>query len=473
MTYDYIIIGGGPTGLTLAWCLSKYGKKIAIIDKNKTLGGCHRVHRLNGLFSEHGPRMNTNNKILIKILKEMDINFYDIFKKYKFNFMTILKQIFNNISIRELYIIAYKLLKMDKLDKNITLFEFMENKNFNNDSKMFINSICRLMDCADSSTMLLYNFLYNLNIMIINQGYQPKYPNDKSLFYKWKKALIKQDVDIFLNTEIYEMNNNNKYIINIICTNNLILTGKTFIFAIPPINIAQFLNSSKNIEIKNSFGYINKFTKWASNTNYLTYIPIIFHWNINIDLSNYIIGFPFTKTSWIIIFNVLSDYISFDDNRSKTVISCTISQHGISETINKKPNDCSKEELIKETFNQLKTVFKDLPPPTHSILSQNVFIGGKWESLDTAFSNTKYKFLDSKSVLFNNLYNCGTQNMIEFTNTRMTSAMYSAIQLLHKLIPVSINEYSINNNDLLINNIFIYLIFIIIFIFLIQKYFNL
>ena len=57
MSYDYAIVGGGPSGLTLAYILGKKGYKCILVDKNPTLGGCHRVIRYKELFSEHGPRI--------------------------------------------------------------------------------------------------------------------------------------------------------------------------------------------------------------------------------------------------------------------------------------------------------------------------------------------------------------------------------------------------------------------------------
>ena len=105
MSYDYAIVGGGPTGMTIAWILSNQKKKVILIEKDKILGGCHKVLRLDGYFTEHGPRVYSNSFLMfIQILSDMNIAFSDLFIPYKFKHVNI-----DNKTNRQLnnYIINY------------------------------------------------------------------------------------------------------------------------------------------------------------------------------------------------------------------------------------------------------------------------------------------------------------------------------------------------------------------------------
>lgn len=87
--YDNVIIGGGISGLYLAYRLSKKfpEKTIAIIEKNKTLGG--RIYTVRKTIKELGNlkikyeagagRFSNEHHILIKLLKELDFTDKDIY----------------------------------------------------------------------------------------------------------------------------------------------------------------------------------------------------------------------------------------------------------------------------------------------------------------------------------------------------------------------------------------------------------
>ena len=43
-----VIVGAGPSGLTLAMLLAKSGDHVTIVERSDVIGGCHRVERVDG-----------------------------------------------------------------------------------------------------------------------------------------------------------------------------------------------------------------------------------------------------------------------------------------------------------------------------------------------------------------------------------------------------------------------------------------
>ena len=102
MDYDYAIVGGGPTGMTIAWVLAKNNKKVILIEKDEVLGGCHKVLRVDGYFTEHGPRVYSNSYLMfIDILSDMGFAFNDLFKPYKFQISKIDNKTVLNLNFNE------------------------------------------------------------------------------------------------------------------------------------------------------------------------------------------------------------------------------------------------------------------------------------------------------------------------------------------------------------------------------------
>ncbi len=71
--YDVIVVGGGIAGLTAAAYLSKKGKQVLLIEKNKECGGLVNSFSRNGFQFDAGVRALENAGIIFPMLKELDI----------------------------------------------------------------------------------------------------------------------------------------------------------------------------------------------------------------------------------------------------------------------------------------------------------------------------------------------------------------------------------------------------------------
>jgi phytoene dehydrogenase-like protein len=82
MTYDCIIIGGGPSGLAAAVRLAHFGKKICILEKHSRLGGLNSYYTKSGYEIDSGlhamtnftPKSGPKSAPLAKLLRQLRIN---------------------------------------------------------------------------------------------------------------------------------------------------------------------------------------------------------------------------------------------------------------------------------------------------------------------------------------------------------------------------------------------------------------
>jgi len=484
--YDYVIVGGGPTGMTLAWIFGSKNKKVLLIEKEEMLGGCHRVHRVDGYFSEHGPRIYSNSYLtFIRLLRKMDLDFYHIFKEVdltdtnnkgtKFNLSKINNKTIWSFSFNEkkAFIIAFiKLIIDSEFGKTISVKEFMDKNNFSDDSKDYLNKFVRLTDGAAVENYTLFQFLQILNQELFHKMYQPKLPNDKGLIYLWENKLKSVGVTILKNTNVVNINSENGKIVNLDALVNgvsTVINGSKFILCVPPKPFYNLIKDSE--EINNAFGEIDTLKNWQLKNSYFDFIPITFHYNKDITFPK-VNGFP--NTAWGIGFIILSNYMTFKDEPSKEVISITITFTDVPNEYGKTVNQCSKEEIIEYVKSQLPF----FPNPDKVIISQNVIrVNDKWLNLDTAYVvTTENKFIDSNSNKFDNLFSVGIFNgNSNYHFTSIEAAVQNAISFATNEIEDLKYEYYNKKPISLIetlHDIFVFIIFIGILIIIKRIFFS-
>ena len=442
--YDTIIIGSGVAGLAFAnYSLeANSNQKILIIEKDNIIGGCHKVNRKKYkdeyYFCEHGPRVYINNYVnFMMLLKSMNLNFYELFSKSYSLFAVSNKFLIEDgiFNISELFYIIRDFIFVIFVNNhgiNISMKNYMDTNNFSQETKNKIDLMCRSFDGGGSYRISLNQFI-NITIQtLLYSVYIPKIPNDEGLFKYWKKYLEMNKVNFIINNGVKEIiENNEKNIEKIILNNGEEISGKRFIFAIPPENLINLLEKSN---LKNSFGNFDELKEYTNITKYEEYISITFHWDSSLNnLINDIDKFNI-KTEWGLITSNLSSFMKFKESKSKTVISCAVIYTNKKSSFNNKTaNECKiEEELMKEIFRQLSFIYKNIPEPTLYFIN-NIYdnIENKWKSNEKAYIKVpNYDYIKFQSPKYNNLYTLGTHNGKHKNSfTSLESAISNSIKL--------------------------------------------
>ena len=452
--YDLIIVGAGPAGLALAHASSSLYRRILIIDKETEIGGCHRVKRdVNGLFTEHGPRIYLSIYYnFFNLMGEMGLQVEDVFVNYKYSFDDVAKEkLLPHYTLYELFMFALAYLMYvinDDYGKDISLYEYLRGHGFSLKVIDIFDRLCRFTDGGNVYSYSLNKILKATDSSPMLQIYQPKAPLDVVLFSTWKKFLSNRGVDFMLGFHIadYDIQNNNVETITL-SNSEKIRCGK-LVFAVPPVALANIIQYENGL--RNAFGNSSDFERWVDKTKYIDYISITYHFKDKLGLSikN---GLTF-DTDWGIVVINLSDYMETVDDADAgylTVLSTAVSIcDKNSRATYKKANECSADELINEVHRQIKeSIFTDLPDDYKAIINPNNYYDtykNKWACRDNAYFNTySEKYIPFYSSI-NNVYNVGTHNGKSYISyTTIESAVSNAMYLAGELYPEVSNNYRI------------------------------
>lgn len=429
MLYDYIVIGSGPTGLTCAHSINKSGHTCLVIDQEQTPGGCHRVVRVNGLFSEHGPRIYTSGYLNFhSLLKEHNIQ--TGFKPYKFTIAPSLSKGANSTTVQALDIFrGTELMYLgfcyahSMMDSGYYLSRSVQQVfgHFGNGSLDYIDKICRLTDGAGMNRYTAYEFLQLVNQNMVYTILEPSKPNDLGWVKELVDSLETKGVHFKMGRRANKLvrDSPRNYRIH---TDTETFAGKHIVFATPTSTLGRFFPKFNQIDVR-------KYNRYSL---YETYISFTLHWKDRLQLDD-IWGQGIGP--WNIAWIVMSDYMD-DPNTKGTLISCCISKLDTPGPNGKTANQCNVKELEEESLLQLKPLIGGRRPDSF-VLSPQVYHDTVWKNRDTAYMltpqnyDTKFPFkMDGE-----NIYSVGTHNgKSKYSFTSAESSVQNALHWANRYV---------------------------------------
>lgn len=467
--YDYIVIGSGPSGLTCANEIINKGHTCMVIDRNSDPGGCHRVNRPDGYFSEHGPRIYSSAyRNFYRLLEVNGLNPDKYFTEYKFAITPSLTQkyaettmgsimhIFNSVELLYLTRCYMHSIINPPYYKSRSVLDVF--KHFHTRSLSYLDKICRLTDGAGMDRYTAYEFLQLVNQNILYTIQEPTKPNDQGWVRDLILSLSGKGVKFHFSDNVLGISKHHegpqRYTVT--CEHSK-HSAFNVVVATPTDTLAKLLTSNywNGIDL----------SKYNSVSMYETYLPLTLHYHHKIKLKDvWGQGIGPWNIAWI----VMSDYMT--DTRTRgTLISCCISILDQPGTNGKTVHQCSMRELHKEVLQQLIPIISERPDKI--ITSPQVYRkDGKWYNSDTAFMLTpknsmlEFPFKNQDE----NIYSVGTQNMKScYSFTSAESAVQNALAWSQKYVPGAsgtniIHAWTLNYIMLLI---IVLVIFIVIFIY--------
>jgi hypothetical protein len=287
-------------------------------------------------------------------------------------------------------------------------------KNFTDASKDLIDRQCRLTDGAGADTYAQEEFLQLINQQALNKLYQPSSPNDVGLFEYWKNYLIGRGIVINLNCEIASVDEGvaadvkgNRY------------NGDAIVLCLPPMALAKLRP---------------KYEQYSQITEYKDYISITYHWKDELRIEPK----TFASTEWGVAFVVTTKYAGKVEHGFNTVVSAAVTLMDRAGSTGKMARECTSEELVKETFSQIKKTHPNLQNYDAAILNPKAIVTDEgWETTDSAFfASSKLENPFVSPFVEEGVYTCGTHNgNSPYAFTSLESAACNALHLASEIVP--------------------------------------
>lgn len=471
----YVIVGGGPTGLSLGYALVDGGHDVCLIEKDNQLGGSWNSQWIEeSYWSENSPRILISGHPATKLLlRDLQITNKDLLSVYgniiKLNLKMFMLNKKNCTLLDNLKIIV-KIFNFSRINKTLTVQDWLNESTLTDGGKNFIKILCITINDLPEKTNLK-EFIHTCRVLAFATKGPKQFKDANDWHNKIEKFIIENGGSILKGTEVISiLEENNKVNGVVVRDGDRRITqyyADRVVLCCQSTGLLNILEGSE-CSIKNNWMDYKIMRNWCLETYYSS-----FGFQIHFDKD---IEFPMQwcwscEGDWNVIILPVSQWlgeISKDDN-VKSVWSCCVTNNATkSKRLNKTLNECTKDEALDECLNQIKDVY-DLPEPYRITFSDGLkYSDGIWRSKNTGFTCGKLDYLPIEGNI-NNLFALGCFTEGGRTVAHMGTAIAASIKFLNSYEPDITSFHNKSKSIDFILSTIKYLIIIIALFYLIMR----
>jgi hypothetical protein len=290
--HDWIVIGGGPSGLT---CATYLPGNVLVLEKRRDVGGCHRVQWDHGDFSEHGPRVYNGGYVnLRELMRHHGVAWDDVFRETQYSPDHIDgKRWYQWMSWRAMLMVTMATLAyMVGLPVRGSVSASLDGWGVTDRrERRLFDTVCRFSDGAGMDTYRLSQFIAGFDYHVVYPFYTPRRTLDQSLWAPITSSLERRGVTIHRGVEVQSLLIRQGRACGVVTAQGRTIESRNVVLALPPKPMATILKAT---------GVWN-YHAFAKATAYIPYWSYAVHVRYTSDIEPVLVGDGFQSTPWGLI----------------------------------------------------------------------------------------------------------------------------------------------------------------------------
>ena len=409
--------------------LSRLGHQVELHEKKEILGGCWRVEWKDGYFTEHSPRVMTDQyKLVMELVEKLGLE--DPYRQvYGGRFETtwkFLKYSLKNLSIMDNIKFMNSVLTISKSDRR-NMQEWMDESNITNFGKKGIYNLCVSLQSVprDVSAYAFFDAIYGG----FGKSEFIQFREGDRWLKVWEEDLrSRRGIKIVTESEVIGLETRGRKIISAI-TNKGKIVGDRYICSFPLWNFQEMIRRCNSTLLRNNWMEEQMFINYCKESSYSA-IGVQLHFdrkmNLEMDWCQTCMG------DWSIVMLETSKFTE-DFTRKKDIVEvwslALVDFTKKSKRLDKTLDKLDYKEIIEEVLFQLEMTLNMKVKPKTVTINVDIDEKGKWELRDSAFSITPKGPIEPKGQI-SNLFLVGCQN--QFKIAVLDGALESADNLVSK-----------------------------------------